>query len=226
MSSPRASLQTVLSQTVKHAEARLSLQALRDAVVHAAWTVGIPAFCWSFGMLYTSFFWVVRSSAPLGMTMWSFGALLYGACAVALVRRLTGQRRSLLQHSYLFVISAMIMCVSNNVAYYFHTPGPALFDVGFSIMPEPPQGSILWHGNGILAAGAFVALCMRALLSQNTQMVIDWLRLMAVVYFTRTCTVWNTSLPGPASHCSYDSPEYNPPTTYVLACARTLRRAD
>mmetsp|Transcript_13298 Transcript_13298/g.53351 ORF Transcript_13298/g.53351 Transcript_13298/m.53351 type:complete len:297 (+) Transcript_13298:209-1099(+) len=124
-------------------------------------------------------------------------------------------------HAELFALSGLLMTLCTNFASYLHRPGERLFDIGFYVVPEIPKRSVLAPVSdvltGVLPVATFSYVCVFLDRRRRCRALVDWFRMMTVVYLFRCITSTMTSLPGPAPHCateSYTTGSYLPPGTW------------
>mmetsp|Transcript_24250 Transcript_24250/g.77859 ORF Transcript_24250/g.77859 Transcript_24250/m.77859 type:complete len:348 (+) Transcript_24250:41-1084(+) len=186
-----------------------------------AWEVGVFVVCASFLGLWSSFFQLVDSAgSAMAFALWGVMAVCWGMAYSSLYRYLRGQLLELVRTASLLMGGIMLTCFSCNVAYMMHTPGPILKDAGFALIPRAAPHSFLGTISEVCTISSFLIVLAISLPTRNVRMLNTWARLMGVVYALRSLTLWNTSLPGPADHCTYESPKYNPPLNVFHVLSR------
>jgi len=170
--------------------------------------------------LWVVFFARVSTDVHIdGLTiLWS----LWLAAAVTYRRylwtRASPHIRGVMSHAEMFVAVSMVTTMCSNLAYYNHTPGPRLRDVGFQLIPEQGLNSPWRPISDVLTIGLPISMGAYSLFrldrAARCQLFVDWFRLVAIAYIFRAMTSTLTSLPGPAPHCSSTSAEYGPPSNW------------
>ncbi|PRP86878.1 hypothetical protein PROFUN_03626 [Planoprotostelium fungivorum] len=109
-----------------------------------------------------------------------------------------------------FVVCLLIHGWSTRVAYYFHSSGPRLRDLGFLLLPElPPQYKIL---SELIFNFIFIGtIVMMALHPQRFRLFIRLLFMFSFLYLCRCASFLSTGLPSPALHCHPGAQYYDPP---------------
>lgn len=200
-------------------------QRLRDTALILYIAVSNIAFM----VIWWALFAMIEArSSPLLFVLWTVGFMGWGTVYAVGVHRMRPEYRAASRDTALLICGTLLTVVLGNVAYALHTPGPVLKDVGFMLVPRISRGSFLatFADAGPLYAAAL--LFSRCLVTQDIRALSAWCRCLGIMYFIRSLTVWNTMLPGPADHCSYDSPRYMPPTRCArrASCAASVATPD
>ena len=91
-------------------------------------------------------FWrnVIRGDGPLAhhTTVIAWAAWFWGVlCWRQWVRRNCGLLiRRVFEHLEVFTMASVCTGIAVNCAFFIHTPGPRLYDVGFALVPEQAEG--------------------------------------------------------------------------------------
>eukprot|EP00936_MAST-01D_sp_MAST-1D-sp1_P002939 g2939.t1 len=169
-------------------------------------------------------FWryVVRGDGPLARhttvivwVAWFWGAMcwrqwVYRNCGL-LIRRI-------FDHLEMFVMASVCTGIAVNCAFFIHTPGPRLYDVGFALVPEQAKDSAWRPLSDILTVNlpfVMVVVSFTWTRLERSQMFVDWMRMMTIAYTLRGFCTPFTSLPGPAPHCQPAFDQYSAPYDYV-----------
>jgi hypothetical protein len=106
-------------------------------------------------------------------------------------------------HGLLFVVSAIFATIASNFANAVHKPDDILFDVGFSLLPEPPLWMITVSDTQMNLV--IITTLLNSLLFYKQVLFHkfwqSFSRIQARGSFLRGSVVWLTSLPGPEKHC-------------------------
>jgi len=124
------------------------------------------------------------------------------------------RERPILKYMWLalttFVVCLLIHGWSTRVAYYFHSSGPRLRDLGFMILPElSPEYKVF---SEILFNFIFIGtIVMMAFHPQRARLFIRLLFMFSFLYLCRCASFLSTGLPSPANHCHPGAQYYDPP---------------
>ncbi|TMW57950.1 hypothetical protein Poli38472_013424 [Pythium oligandrum] len=131
--------------------------------------------------------------------------------------------RYLGDHAEIFICVSMVMVFGTNVAFLLHTPGPALRDLGFMLIPAQAVDSKWRPLSDILTAAIPVIFLIQAHLMKREnrcRVMTTFFRCATICYGLRMCTISLTSLPGPAPHCRPGNPDYFPPQNWIDVVTR------
>eukprot|EP00611_Tribonema_gayanum_P014122 TRINITY_DN2539_c0_g2_i1.p1 TRINITY_DN2539_c0_g2~~TRINITY_DN2539_c0_g2_i1.p1 ORF type:complete len:431 (-),score=121.65 TRINITY_DN2539_c0_g2_i1:648-1940(-) len=120
---------------------------------------------------------------------------------------------AVLRNLELFTVAGLYVTMSANLCTFLHTPARPLYDLGFMLVPEQRVDSPWRPVSDVLAEAVPALLVLRSLCLRRPircQVLVSWLRCVALVYFLRGSTIPLTSLPGPAPHCMR-AEGYHPP---------------
>lgn len=172
-------------------------------------------------VVWCTFFNLVDSRAsPLGFAIWSMCALGWGMFYSMLYQRLNAEYRTTLLNCTFMLVATLATCIASNVAYAMHTPGPLLKDAGFALIPRAGRTSVFAHISEVMVFATFGPMVAYGVLTRHLKLLNAWCRCTGMMYLLRACVCWNTSMPGPAEHCSYDSPHYTPPLRLAVVLSR------